>query len=62
MLSIKIRAYELEVELQTSETYPDALTDLVNRASQAFVLGVTALKNNNIDLFNIAHNGNYEDD
>jgi hypothetical protein len=25
----------------------------VNRATQAFVLGVTALKNNNIDLFNI---------
>lgn len=53
MISIKIQAYELTVELQSSETYPDAVSDLCNRASTTFVMAVTALKSNNIDLFNI---------
>lgn len=53
MISIKIQAYELLVELQSSESYPDAVSDLVNRASTTFVLAVTTLKSNDIDLFNI---------
>lgn len=53
MISIKIQAYELTVELQSSETYPDAVSDLCNRASTTFVMAVTALKSNDIDLFNI---------
>ena len=54
MISIKIKAYELSVELQSTESYPDAVTDLVNRASTAFIMAVNTMKNNNIDLFNIA--------
>ena len=53
MISIKIQAYELTVELQSSETYPDAVSDLCNRASATFVMAVTTMKSNDIDLFNI---------
>ena len=56
-----IQAYELRVEMESTESHPDALNDLVNRASTAFIMAVSTLKNHNIDLFNIMHSEDSED-
>lgn len=61
MISVRIRAYGLEVEIQSAESHPDHLTDLCNRASTAFIMGVTTLKNNGIDLY-AAHGDDLDDD
>jgi hypothetical protein len=62
MISIRIKAYELELELQSSETYPDALSDLVNRATTSFAMCVATMKSANIDLFNVFTPSDLEDD
>ena len=62
MISIKIKAYELEVEVQSSETYPDALSDLVNRATSAFAMCVATMKSADIEIFNILTLTDIEDD
>ena len=36
MVSVRIQAYELEVEISSTETHPDHLNDLCNRAIIAF--------------------------
>jgi hypothetical protein len=52
MISVRIRAYELEVEVQHSESHPDALTDVANRAITAFQMAVSTLQASEIALFN----------
>lgn len=51
MISIRIRAYELEVEVQHSESHPDALTDATNRAITAFNSAVKTLQVSEIALY-----------
>jgi len=43
MFNIRIQAYELCVEIQSSEAYPDALNDICNRAVSAFTSAVATL-------------------
>lgn len=58
---MSIQAYELRIEMESSESHPDALTDLVNRASTAFIMAVNTLKNHNIELFNIMQPDDIDD-
>jgi len=51
MISVRIRAYELEVEVQSSESHPDALTDAANRATTAFVMAINTMKASEIELY-----------
>jgi hypothetical protein len=51
MISVRIRAYELEVEVQHSESHPDALTDATNRAMSAFNNAVLTLQTSEIALY-----------
>ena len=51
MISVRIRAYELEVEVQQTESHPDALTDATNRAITLFNSSVSTLQSNNVALY-----------
>ena len=51
MISIRIRAWALEVEVQSSETHPDALDDAMGRATDAFANAVATLETNRVPLF-----------
>jgi len=54
MISIKITLYNLSVELQSDANHPDALHDLTNRASNAFIQATATAKAQGIDLFNFS--------
>ena len=44
MISVMIRYEELEVEIQSSEHYPDGVDDYCNRVSKLFQEALTTLK------------------
>ena len=50
MISVVVRVYDLEVEIQSSENFPDHLDDICNRATKLFVEAVEAMKLSNISL------------
>lgn len=52
MISVTIRAYDLMVIVESSESHPDHLTDLCNRATSAFMFAVTTMKTNEIPIMN----------
>ena len=37
MIAIRIQAYHVIVEAESTESYPDAMTDLTNRAVEAII-------------------------
>jgi hypothetical protein len=59
MISVKITLYNLSVELQSDANHPDALHDLTNRASAAFIQASATAKAQGIDLYNF---GDIEED
>ena len=50
MLIVRIAAYELIVEIQSDATYPDALNDVVNRATSVFKDAVESMQQAHIPL------------
>ena len=52
MIAIRIRAYAVTVELESSESYPDALSDLANRATQAFTAALATMRASEIPIYN----------
>jgi hypothetical protein len=50
-VSIKIKAWALEIELASNDNYPDQLDDLVNRALIAFKNSVSVLQDTKVPLF-----------
>lgn len=52
MIGIRIQAYALIVELESTESHPDALTDLTNRATAAFATVVESMKLTGIPVYN----------
>jgi hypothetical protein len=51
MIAIRIAAYAMSVELESSDTFPDALHDLTNRALEAFGKSLELMKSNEIVVF-----------
>ena len=51
MVSIRIRAWALEVEVTSSESFPDQLDDMVNRALTAFKNSARVMQETRIPLF-----------
>jgi hypothetical protein len=52
MIAIRIQAYALTVEIECSESYPDALTDVANRASTAFATALELMRISEIPIYN----------
>lgn len=50
MIMIRIALFDLLVEVQSDASYPDALSDLCNRASSTFIAALTTAKIQGIDL------------
>ena len=50
MISVVVRVYDLEVEIQSSENFPDHLDDICNRATKLFAEAVEVMKLSNISL------------
>lgn len=50
MLSVSIRAFEVEVEIQSSEHFPDHLNDICNRAVQVFQKAIDSMLKSGIAL------------
>jgi hypothetical protein len=50
MISVMVRVYDLEVEIQSSENFPDHLDDICNRATKLFAEAVETMKLSNISL------------
>lgn len=51
MVSIRIKAWALEVEVTSSENFPDHLDDMVNRALNAFKESAKVMQETRIPLF-----------
>jgi hypothetical protein len=51
MIGIRIQAYHVSVELESTESFPDALTDLTNRAVEAFASALATMKLTEIPIF-----------
>ena len=45
-----VRVYELEVEIQSSENFPDHLDDICNRATKLFAEAIETMKASQISL------------
>jgi len=50
MISVVVRAYELEVEVSSSESFPDHVDDLCNRAAKLFKESVEIMRVSEIPL------------
>jgi hypothetical protein len=50
MISVMVRVYELEVEIQSSENFPDHLDDICNRATKLFAEAIETMKASQISL------------
>ena len=50
MISVMVRVYELEVEIQSSENFPDHLDDICNRATKLFAEAIDTMKASEIAL------------
>jgi hypothetical protein len=51
MIAIRIAAYAISVECESSESFPDALHDLTNRALEAFGKSLDLMKSHEIAVF-----------
>lgn len=51
MVSIRIRAWALEVEVTSTDSFPDHLDDMVNRALMAFKNSARVMQDTKIPLF-----------
>jgi hypothetical protein len=51
MIAIRIQAYHVIVEAESTESYPDAMTDLTNRAVEAFASALATMKLTEIPIF-----------
>jgi hypothetical protein len=51
MIAIRIQAYHVIVEAESSESHPDAMTDLTNRAVEAFASALATMKLTEIPIF-----------
>jgi hypothetical protein len=50
MIQIRIALFDLMVEVSSDASYPDAVSDLANRASSTFITALTTAKMQGIDL------------
>jgi len=50
MISVVVRVYDLEVEIQSSESFPDHLDDICNRATKLFAEAIETMKESEIAL------------
>jgi hypothetical protein len=50
MISVMVRVYDLEVEIQSSENFPDHLDDICNRATKLFAEAIETMKASQISL------------
>ena len=50
MISVMVRVYDLEVEIQSSENFPDHLDDICNRATKLFAEAIDTMKASQIAL------------
>ena len=50
MISVVVRVYDLEVEIQSSENFPDHLDDICNRATKLFAEAIETMKASQISL------------
>lgn len=53
VFKIRISLYDLEVEIESNVSYPDAITDVVNRATHAFITSLLSIKESGIELFKL---------
>ena len=51
MISVRIRAWALEVEITSTDSFPDHLDDMTNRAVKALKDSTKILKETDIPLF-----------
>jgi hypothetical protein len=51
MIAIRIAAYAVSVELESTDSFPDALDDLTNRAVVAFGKALELMKTIEIPIF-----------
>ena len=50
MIRVQISLWSLAVMVEAEPKYPDQIDDIVNRASQLFVTGLMAAKNQELDI------------
>ena len=50
MIRVQISLWSLAVMVEAEPKYPDQIDDIVNRASQLFVTGLMAAKNQDLDI------------
>ena len=50
MIRVQISLWSLAVMVEAELKYPDQIDDIVNRASQLFVAGMMAAKNQDLDI------------
>lgn len=61
-ISVRIQAFELEVEIQSTESHPDHLDDICNRAVTAFKKSVETMKLTGVSLYDPEFNNEDEDE
>jgi hypothetical protein len=50
MIRVQISLWSLTVMVEAEPKYPDQIDDIVNRASQLFITGLMAAKNQDLDI------------
>lgn len=53
MFRMKITLYDLEVSVEAQVSYPDAISDVVNRATHSFLTALMGVKESGIELFKL---------
>lgn len=53
MFRITITLYDLEVAVEAQVTYPDAISDVVNRATHSFLTALMGVKESGVELFKL---------
>ena len=53
MIRVQISLWSLAVMVEAEPKYPDQIDDIVNRASQLFITGLMAAKNQDLDIAQI---------
>ncbi len=54
--------YDLEIEIESNVTYPDAISDLTNRATTSFITALMAVKESGVELFKLLEEEDEFDD
>jgi hypothetical protein len=54
MIRVQISLWSLAVMVEAEPKYPDQIDDIVNRASQLFVTGLMAAKNQDLDIAQVS--------